>query len=234
MVNETAVARIRMIVGLGNVGANYERTRHNAGFWLVDRFAARIGATLRPERKFFGDVARAAIGQHDLILLKPGTLVNRSGQAVVAVALFYRILPDQILVAHDELDLPPGEARLKLGGGTAGHNGLKDIKARLTHADFWRARIGIGHPRSLALEQDVADFVLHVPRRDEQTAIEDAIARVDAVLDLMVQGQFERAMMRLHSSGPKKSEQRGPPLTPDPASAPSCSPSQCEGAGEES
>jgi PTH1 family peptidyl-tRNA hydrolase len=218
MADDFDVARIRMIVGLGNVGANYQRTRHNAGFWLIDRFASRVGAMLRPERKFFGDVARTTIGQHDLVVLKPSTLMNRSGQAVVAAALFYRILPDQILVAHDELDLPPGDARLKLGGGTAGHNGLKDIKARLTQADFWRARIGIGHPRSLGLEQDVADFVLHVPRRDEQTAIEEAIDRVDGVLDLMVQGQFERAMMRLHSSGPK-TEQPTPTLTPGPSPA---------------
>jgi len=206
MANDSAVARIRMIVGLGNVGADYERTRHNAGFWLVDRFASRVGLALKPERKFFGEVARTTIGPNDLILLKPTTLMNRSGQAVVAAALFYRILPDQILVAHDELDLPPGDVRLKLGGGTAGHNGLKDVKARLTHADFWRARIGIGHPRSLGLQQDVADFVLHMPRRDEQAAIDEAIDRVDAVLELMVQGYFERAMMRLHSSGPKKKE----------------------------
>ena len=217
MADESAVARIRMIVGLGNEGATYERTRHNAGFWLVDRFASRIGAALRPERKFFGNVARVAIGQNDLILLKPSTFVNRSGQAVVAAALFYRILPDQILVAHDELDLPPGDARLKLGGGTAGHNGLKDIKARLTHADFWRARIGIGHPRSLGLEQDVADFVLHVPRRDEEPLIEEAIDRVDGVLELMVQGQFERAMMRLHTSSPRKKDDEEPP-PPGPSS----------------
>jgi peptidyl-tRNA hydrolase, PTH1 family len=208
MVDEIAAARIRMIVGLGNVGAPYDRTRHNAGFWLVDRFASRVGANLWPERKFFGDLARATVGRQDVILLKPSTLVNRSGQSVVAVALFYRILPDQILVAHDELDLPPGQARLKLGGGTAGHNGLKDIKARLTHADFWRARIGIGHPRTLGLEQDVADFVLHVPRRDEREAIEQAITRVDSVLDLMVDGQFERAMMQLH--GPAAPKANGP------------------------
>ena len=199
MTDELSAKRIRMIVGLGNVGASYERTRHNAGFWLVDRLASPIGASLRPERKFFGDLARATIGHQDLVLLKPTTLMNRSGQAVVAAALFYRILPDQILVAHDELDLPPGDARLKLGGGTAGHNGLKDVKARLTHADFWRARIGIGHPRTLGLEQDVADFVLHVPRREEQELIRDAIDRLDAVADLMVDGQFERAMMRLHT-----------------------------------
>jgi len=199
MVDEIESPRIRLIVGLGNVGASYQQTRHNAGFWLVDRFAARVGAAFRSERKFFGALARATIRHQDVCLLKPSTLMNRSGQAVVAAALFYRILPDQILVAHDELDLPPGEARLKLGGGTAGHNGLKDIKARLTHADFWRARIGIGHPRTLGLEQEVADFVLHVPRPDEQAAIEEAVERVDAVLDLMVEGQFERAMMRLHS-----------------------------------
>ena len=214
----SAVARIRMIVGLGNVGAGYERDRHNAGFWLVDRFASRIGVTLRPERKFFGDVGRTSLGQHDLIVLKPTTLMNRSGQAVVAVALFYRILPDQILIAHDELDLPPGDARSKLGGGTAGHNGLKDIKARLTHADFWRARIGIGHPRSLGLEQDVADFVLHPPRRDEEMAIEQAIGRVDDVLEMMVQGQFERAMMHLHSSAPKRTRPSDDDPEPRPPS----------------
>jgi peptidyl-tRNA hydrolase, PTH1 family len=203
MVDEQQSPRIRMIVGLGNVGAGYARTRHNAGFWLVDRFAARVGASLRPERKFFGDLGRATIGHQDVHVLKPSTLMNRSGQAVVAAALFYRILPDQILVAHDELDLLPGDARLKLGGGTAGHNGLKDIKARLTQAEFWRARIGIGHPRSLGLEQDVADFVLNVPKREERSAIDEALSRLDAVLDLMVAGQFERAMMRLHSRPPR-------------------------------
>jgi PTH1 family peptidyl-tRNA hydrolase len=218
MADDPAVARIRLLVGLGNAEAGYHRTRHNAGFWLADRFASRIGATLRPERKFFGEAARATVAGQDVILLKPSTLMNRSGQAVVATALFYRILPDQILVAHDELDLPPGEARLKLGGGTAGHNGLKDVKARLTHADFWRARIGIGHPRTLGLEQDVADFVLNAPRREERDAIDDAIARLDAVLDLMVEGQFERAMMRLHSTAvPRQSGGSGPGSNdPDP------------------
>ena len=214
MADEPAVARIRLLVGLGNVDAGYQRTRHNAGFWLVDRFAARIGATLRPERKFFGELARATVAGGDLMLLKPSTQMNRSGQAVVAAALFYRILPDQILVAHDELDLPPGEARLKLGGGTAGHNGLKDVKARLTSADFWRARIGIGHPRALGLEQDVADYVLTAPRRDERDAIEDAIARLDAVLALAVEGQFERAMMRLH--GKSGGKNHGGPSPPAP------------------
>lgn len=196
---ENPPPRIRLIVGLGNVGAAYARTRHNAGFWLVDRFAQRTRAAWRPEKKFFGDMARVSVGGNEVHLLKPSTLMNRSGQAVVAAALFYKILPDQILVAHDEVDLAPGDARLKLGGGTAGHNGLKDIKARLTQAEFWRARIGVGHPRTLNLQQEVADFVLTVPRREDMDLIDGAIDRIDAVLDLMVEGEFEKAMMRLHS-----------------------------------
>src|ERR1700752_2450328 len=144
MADEPAVARIRLIVGLGNAEAGYLRTRHNAGFWLVDRFASRVGATLHPERRFFGDLARATVSSQDVLLLKPSTQMNRSGQSVVATALFYRILPDQILVAHDELDLPPGEARLKLGGGLSGHNGLRDIAPALGTQNFWRMRLGIG------------------------------------------------------------------------------------------
>jgi PTH1 family peptidyl-tRNA hydrolase len=191
---------IRLIVGLGNVGAEYERTRHNAGFWLVDRLAQRHGGDFRTEKKFSGQLARAGIGGRDVWLLKPGTFMNLSGQSVVATALFYRILPDQILVAHDELDLAPGDVRLKLGGGVAGHNGLKDIRARLSSPEFWRLRIGIGHPRTLDVRQDVADFVLHPPRREEEARIDEAIGRVDAVLDLLVAGQFAPAMTRLHTA----------------------------------
>jgi PTH1 family peptidyl-tRNA hydrolase len=167
--------RIRLIVGLGNIGAEYEATRHNAGFWYADAIARRAGARFSMERKFHGAVARARIDGSELWLLKPSTYVNRSGQAVVALALYYKILPTQILVAHDELDLLPGSIKLKLGGGTAGHNGLKDTQARLSTAEFWRLRIGIGHPRSLALEQDVGDFVLHPPRKEELTGIDAAI-----------------------------------------------------------
>ncbi len=196
---------IRMIVGLGNTGAEYERTRHNAGFWLVDRLAARHGASFRAEKKFFGQLARATIGRREVWLLKPGTFMNLSGQAVVACALFYRVLPDQILVAHDELDLAPGDVRLKLGGGVAGHNGLKDIRARLSSAEFWRLRIGIGHPRVLQLRQEVADFVLHPPRREEEARIDAAIERVDEVIELIVAGQFSVAMTRLHTPPPEAS-----------------------------
>ncbi len=188
-----------MIVGLGNVGAEYEHTRHNAGFWLADRIAGRHGAHFRTEKKFFGQLARATIAGREVWLVKPGTFMNHSGQAVVAAALYYKVLPDQILVAHDELDLLPGDIRLKLGGGVAGHNGLKDIRGRLSSAEFWRLRIGIGHPRTLVLRQDVADFVLHPPRRDEEQAIGAALDRAEDVLELLVGGAFQPAMTRLHT-----------------------------------
>ena len=190
---------IRLIVGLGNFGAEYEATRHNAGYWLVDSIARRTGARFSGERKFHGDVARIRLAGHDVWLLKPTTYMNRSGQSVVALALFYKILPTEILVAHDELDLPPGAVKLKRGGGTAGHNGLKDTQARLSTADFWRLRIGIGHPRSLQLEQDVADFVLHPPRRDELAAIDEAVGRGEGIVELLAEGRFEAAMLRLHT-----------------------------------
>jgi PTH1 family peptidyl-tRNA hydrolase len=195
-VNEPA---IRLIVGLGNVGAEYERTRHNAGFWLVDAIARKAGAHFAEERKFHGEVARIRGHEGELWLLKPSTYMNRSGQAVVALALYFKILPTQILVAHDELDLPPGAVKLKRGGGHAGHNGLRDIQAKLSTADFWRLRLGIGHPRSLQLTQEVADFVLHPPSREHQQQIDGALDRALDVLPSLVQGQFERAMLKLHA-----------------------------------
>ncbi len=214
-----APAGIRMIVGLGNVGAEFARTRHNAGFWLVDRLADQYGASFRAERKFSGALARASIGGQDVWLVKPGTFMNLSGQCVLAVAMFYRVLPDQILVAHDELDLAPGDVRLKLGGGIAGHNGLKDIRARLSTAGFWRLRIGVGHPRTLELRQDVADFVLHPPRRDEESAIGEAIDRGRGIVELAVAGQFARAMTQLHTApaaaqGPADKNKAPAPATP--------------------
>jgi PTH1 family peptidyl-tRNA hydrolase len=196
-----AAAPIRLIVGLGNIGAQYDRTRHNAGFWMADESARIFGGRFQMEKKYFGEVARGLASDADLWLLKPATFMNRSGLAVSALAGFYRIAPHEILVAHDELDLPPGAARLKRGGGVAGHNGLRDIQARLGTPDFWRLRLGIGHPRTLQLEQDVADFVLHPPRRDELEAIERALDRALAVMPLVARGQFERAMMQLHADG---------------------------------
>ena len=189
------MAAIRLVIGLGNPGAQYAATRHNAGFWLVERYAATQRVALRAERSFHGVVGKD--GARWLAL--PDTFMNRSGLAVGALARFYKILPDEILVAHDELDLDPGTVKLKLGGGTAGHNGLRDIAAVLTTPHFWRLRIGIGHPRTLNLQQGVADFVLHPPRRDEQTAIDEAIERALDVLPLLFDGQTEAAMMALHT-----------------------------------
>jgi PTH1 family peptidyl-tRNA hydrolase len=204
---------IRLIVGLGNVGAEYERTRHNAGFWFVESIAAKAGARFSAERKFHGEVARLRDGGRELWLLKPGTYMNRSGTAVVALALYYKILPHQILVAHDEVDLLPGAARLKQGGGTAGHNGLKDIQARLSTPDFWRLRLGVGHPRSLVLRQEVADFVLHPPSREHQEALDAALGRALDIVPMLIDGQFERAMMKLH---PARSVAPAPAPAPKP------------------
>jgi PTH1 family peptidyl-tRNA hydrolase len=193
------MSAIRLIVGLGNVGREYERTRHNAGFWVVDRLAADSGAGFANESKFFCELARATIGGKAVWLLKPTTYMNLSGRAVAAVANFYRIPVGEILVAHDELDLPSGTAKIKRGGGNAGQKGLKDIQAQLGSPDFWRLRIGIDHPRELGLAQQVVDYVLHPPSRDQQERIEDAIDRsLPAVRDL-IGGDFEGAMMRLHT-----------------------------------
>jgi PTH1 family peptidyl-tRNA hydrolase len=199
---------IKMIVGLGNPGPEYVPTRHNAGFWLVDALAREGSATLRHESRFNGMVARARLYGEEVWLLQPQTFMNRSGLAVVALANFYKILPDQILVAHDELDLPAGTVKLKLGGGSGGHNGLKDISAHLTTQQYWRLRIGIGHPRdalpdsarAAGARPDVANFVLKAPRREEQEAIDGALDRAMNVMQAVVKGELERAMMQLHKS----------------------------------
>ena len=190
---------IRLIAGLGNPGTEHDTDRHNAGFWFVDRIARAHGANWRTEARFHGELARAQIGGADVWLLKPGTYMNRSGQAVSAVARFYRISPAEILVAHDELDLPPGTIRLKQGGGSGGHNGLKDISAAMGGPQYWRLRIGIGHPRDLYPGREVIDFVLARPSRDEQQSID---ARMELALEqvpALAQGHFERAGQRLHT-----------------------------------
>ncbi len=188
---------IKLIVGLGNPGREYEATRHNAGFWWVDEFARTEGATFRSDNKFHGMVARASLRGHDVHLLKPQTFMNVSGRSVVALAMFYKILPDQILVVHDELDLSPGSAKLKLGGGHGGHNGLKDIIAHLGTKEFWRLRIGIGHPGE---RDQVVNYVLNAPRKEEQGLIEEALRRAQDVAPLIVEGKMETAMLKLHSS----------------------------------
>lgn len=188
---------IKLIVGLGNPGREYEATRHNAGFWWVDELARKHSVNFKAEGKFHGLVARATLHGHEVHLLKPQTFMNVSGRAVVALALFYKILPDQILVVHDELDLPPGSAKLKLGGGHGGHNGLKDIIAQLGTKDFWRMRIGIGHPGERA---EVVNYVLNAPRKEEQILIEDAMQHAQEVAPLIIEGKLEAAMLKLHSN----------------------------------
>jgi PTH1 family peptidyl-tRNA hydrolase len=193
---------IRLIVGLGNPGPEYETTRHNAGFWLADHYADDLRATFNFEKAFFGLVAKAKKGGDTVLLLKPSTYMNRSGQSVGALARFYKIAPAQVLVLHDELDLLPGQVKIKQGGSHAGHNGLKDIQAALGTPDFWRIRIGIGHPRTLGLAQPVADFVLHSPRRDEQTGIDSVIDRCRAVLPALLEGDFTQVTRQLHGGNP--------------------------------
>lgn len=184
---------MKLIVGLGNPGREYEATRHNAGFWWVDQLARQQGVTLRMESRFHGLVARIA-GQ-ECWLLEPATFMNASGRSVAALAHFYRVPPDQILVVHDELDLPPGGTKLKRGGGAAGHNGLKDIISALG-PDFWRLRLGIGHPGDRA---QVIHYVLERPRKEEQAAIDDAIDRSLEIWPMLADGRTEEAMLKLHT-----------------------------------
>lgn len=190
------MSSIRLIVGLGNPGREYETTRHNAGYWWVDELARLQNLSFKSEAKFHGLMARGQLHDHEMLLLKPQTFMNVSGRAVVALAQFYKIAPVEILVVHDELDLPPGVARLKLGGGHGGHNGLKDIIAHLSTRDFWRLRLGIGHPGEGA---DVAGYVLNNPRREERELIDEAMQKAQSVAHLIIEGKTEAAMLKLHS-----------------------------------
>lgn len=191
---------MRLVVGLGNPGREYEATRHNAGFWWVDKLAESQGAALKTESRFHGKLGRVR-GDDECWLLKPMTYMNRSGTAVGALASFYKIVPQDTLVVHDELDLPPGTVRLKKGGGVAGHNGLKDIAAHIGQ-DFWRLRIGIGHPGD---RNAVVDYVLHAPRVEEATLIEQAVERALDVWPLILAGEMEKAMHRLHTQATEPS-----------------------------
>ncbi len=185
---------IKLLVGLGNPGAEYESTRHNAGFWWIDQLCAQSASRLTMEGKFFGHAGK--LKAEDAWLLKPTTFMNNSGRAVGALAKFYKLAPESVLVIHDELDLPPGTVKLKLGGGHGGHNGLKDIAAQLGTPNFWRLRLGIGHPGD---RNAVVNFVLHAPGRDELQAIEHTMDQSLAVLPQLLAGKFEEAMLKLHT-----------------------------------
>jgi PTH1 family peptidyl-tRNA hydrolase len=193
---------IRLLVGLGNPGPEYDATRHNAGFWWIEAVAAKLRASLRPERAYHGLVARVQrAGGEPLWLLEPMTFMNLSGKSVAALARFFKIAPHEILVAHDELDLLPGQAKLKLGGSAAGHNGLKDIHAELGTPDFWRLRVGIGHP---GVKAEVVNYVLRKPSAEHRKAVDEAIDRTLESLDLLLAGDMERAMMKVHASKPPR------------------------------
>ena len=187
---------IKLIVGLGNPGSEYAKTRHNAGFRWVDRLCEKERITLRADKKFHGDVARLNSGGNELWLLEPMTFMNVSGRAVVALALFFKILPNEILVVHDELDLPPGTVKMKPGGGHGGHNGLKDIIAHLGTQDFWRLRIGIGHPGD---RDEVINYVLQAPRAEERPLIDETITRSLDLFPLIARGELQAAMLKLHT-----------------------------------
>jgi peptidyl-tRNA hydrolase, PTH1 family len=184
----------QLIAGLGNPGSEYERTRHNAGFWFLDALAAQCRASLRAERGFYGDVAKTSIEGQAVWLAKPTTFMNRSGQCVAALAKFYKIAPEKILIVHDELDLQPGEVKMKLGG-SAGSNGVKSIEADLGSREFWRLRIGIGHP---GVKSEVVNYVLHKASPEHQAAIDEAVKKALAVLPLLMRGESQQAMMQLH------------------------------------
>lgn len=202
---------IRMLVGLGNPGHEYEATRHNAGFWWLEAAARKLKATLQPERGYHGLTARANVQGSPVWLLEPQTYMNGSGKSVAALARFFKISPQEILVAHDELDLPPGELKLKQGGGHAGHNGLRDIHAQLGATDYWRLRIGIGHP---GVRSEVVNYVLGKPMAEHREAIEASIARSMDALDLLLAGEITQATTRLHTTKPPR------PKPPRPATLP--------------
>ncbi|MDH5518497.1 MAG: aminoacyl-tRNA hydrolase [Gammaproteobacteria bacterium] len=187
---------INLIAGLGNPGAQYEQTRHNAGFWFVDEIARQYGGQFRVESKFNAEICKLSVEGKTIWLMKPQTFMNRSGQPVQALANFYKIPFDQILIAHDELDLDPGTAKLKTGGGHGGHNGLRDLISQLGNKGFQRLRLGIGHPGH---KDQVADFVLHRPGKDEQIDIERSIDDALRILPELMAGDWEKAMHKLHS-----------------------------------
>ncbi|MDF7670452.1 aminoacyl-tRNA hydrolase [Orbaceae bacterium ESL0721] len=191
---------IKLIVGLGNPGAEYAATRHNAGAWLVELLAAQHNQSLKSESKFFGNTARIHLANHDLRLLVPNTFMNLSGKAVQAMANFYGIKPEEILVAHDELDMNPGLAKFKFGGGHGGHNGLKDIISKFgNNPNFYRLRLGIGHPGD---KNRVAGYVLNRPPKSEQDLIDKAVDESARSVEMLLSQGLEPAMNRLHSFRP--------------------------------
>lgn len=198
---------IRLFVGLGNPGSEYEATRHNAGFWWIDSAARKLGASLQFDRSYHGFVARVNRPDGPIWLLQPQTYMNLSGKSVGALAKFFKVMPNEILVVHDELDLLPGQMKLKQGGSHAGHNGLRDIHAQLGSADYWRLRLGIGHP---GIKTEVAAYVLRKPPAAERDAIEACIDQSMSALDAFLAGNMEQAVRQVHAKPPRPKPPRPP------------------------
>lgn len=194
---------IKLFVGLGNPGPEYQATRHNAGFWWLDALARELKLSLVHEKAYHGLVARATLHGDTFWLLQPQTFMNVSGRSVAALARFYKIAPEDILVAHDELDIVPGQAKLKFGGSHAGHNGLRDIHAQLGTGDYWRLRLGIGHP---GVKAEVVDWVLKKPAPDQRAAMEDCIERTLKAFPAMMAGEMEKATLLVHTSKPPRAK----------------------------
>ena len=201
---------IKLFVGLGNPGPDYEATRHNAGFWWIDALARELKVNLVPERSYYGLAGRTSVNGQSVWLLQPQTFMNLSGKSVASLARFFKIQPEEILVVHDELDLPPGQVKLTRGGSHAGHNGLRDIHAQLGSPDYWRLRIGIGHPGE---KSEVANWVLKKPAPDQRTLIEDSIAHSLKAHTAMLAGDMDKATLLVHTTKPPR------PKPPRPAPA---------------
>ncbi len=201
---------IKQFVGLGNPGPDYEATRHNAGFWWIDALARELKVSQVPERSYYGLAGRTSVNGQSVWLLQPQTFMNLSGKSVASLARFFKIQPEEILVVHDELDLPPGQVKLKRGGSHAGHNGLRDIHAQLGSPDYWRLRIGIGHPGE---KSEVANWVLKKPAPDQRTLIEDSIAHSLKAHAAMLAGDMDKATLLVHTTKPPR------PKPPRPAAA---------------
>ena len=199
---------IKLFVGLGNPGPDYAATRHNAGFWWIDELAHQLKVTLSMDKSYHGYVARTVVDGQTIWLLQPQTFMNLSGKSVSALAKFFKIKPEEILVVHDELDIAAGQQKMKFGGSHAGHNGLKDIHAQLGSADYWRLRVGIGHP---GVKAEVLNWVLKKPSPDQRQLIDDGIARSLKALPDFISGDMEKATMVVHTSKPPR------PKLPKPA-----------------
>lgn len=205
---------IKLFVGLGNPGPEYEATRHNAGFWWIDALARELKATLVPDRSYYGLVARVNVQGQSVWLLEPQTFMNVSGKSVAALARFFKIQPAEILVAHDELDIVPGQVKLKRGGSHAGHNGLRDIHAQLGSADYWRLRIGVGHP---GVKAEVVNWVLKKPSPDHRNLIEDSIVHSLKAYPAMLAGDMEKATLQVHTTKPPRPKPPRPAAAANPA-----------------